>query len=480
MRAHASWTSALLLLVCRQIISQVQAPALAGLSGPISDSDRIYTGDQSSNTITVIKPSTNEVLGTISLGDVRLGTVIGPQYIRAVNSHGLGFSRDGKYIVSLSVTSNTVTVVRTLDNSVVSQTFVDRQPHEAFFSADNRTIWIGTRGVDSISIIDGLHGTLVERVPSYGGPSKVLFSPDGATAYVNHIRAPYIDVIDVPSRRHIYNITGLADIFSSDMMLSADGRRLWVAHKMVGKVSVVSTQQQKVVAILDTGLETNHPNFAIVNGTTRGFVTVAGLNATMAYDQPDPEQAPKYVGMIKATGIEPHGLWPSPDNSRIFIVNEHSDNMDVADPANLTVLQTLNVGQESQALVYVAGAVPSGDGRQNLGTQGLTSSVVENRLVPVNDRSSHAKESPSALITIRKSSGLDMFQLIGRNLVLNNTYLASATCLNCNGVQIPLVEFTATTKMGNGCGSAPQVLAFLKFFDVYDVGSVSINRVMPT
>jgi YVTN family beta-propeller protein len=478
MDGWTSWTTMLLLVFCHRILAQVQAPALAGLSGPISDSDRIYTGDQSSNTITVIKPSTNEVLGTISLGDIRLGSVIGPQYIRTVNSHGLGFSRDGKYIVSLSVTSNTVTVIRTLDNTVVSQTFVDRQPHEAFFSADNRTIWIGTRGVDSISIIDGLRGTFLERVPSFGGPSKVLFSPDGATAYVNHIRAPYIDVIHVPSRRHIYNITGLADVFSSDMMLSADGRRLWVAHKMVGKVSVVSTRQQKVIAILDTGLETNHPNFAIVNNTTRGFVTVAGLNATMAYDQSDPERAPQYVGMIKASGIEPHGLWPSPDNSRIFIVNEHSDSMDVADPASLMVLHTLKVGQESQALVYVAGAVPSGNGRQNLGTQGLTSDAVENRLVPVNDRSSQAKWLPSALITIRKSSGLDMFQLIGRNLVLNNTYLASARCLSCNGVEIPLVEFTATTKMGNGCGSAPQVLAFLKFFDVYELDSISVNRVI--
>jgi DNA-binding beta-propeller fold protein YncE len=477
MKTWTSRTNTLLLLLGHQILAQVQAPALAGVGSPISDSDRIYTGDQSSNTITVIMPSKNEVLGTISLGDIRLGSVIGPQYIRSVNSHGLGFSRDGKYIVSLSVTSNTVTVVRTLDNLIVSQTFVDRQPHEAFFSADNRTIWIGTRGVDSINIIDGLKGTLLERVPSYGGPSKVLFSPDGATAYVNHIRAAYVDVIDVPSRRHIYNITGLADVFSSDMMLSADGKRLWVAHKMVGKVSVVSTQQHKVVAILNTGPETNHPNFAIINGTTRGFVTVAALNATMAYDQPDPEQAPQYVGMIKASGIEPHGLWPSPDNSRMFIVNEHSDTMDVADPSSLTVLHTLNVGQESQALVYVAGAVPSGGGRQNLGTQGLSSSVAQNRLVPVNDPSSQAKESPSALITIRKLSGLDMFQIIGRNLVLNSTYLASASCLKCNGLQMPLVEFSATTETSNGCGSAPQVLAFFKFFDVYELDSITINKV---
>ncbi|KAF2787834.1 hypothetical protein K505DRAFT_367016 [Melanomma pulvis-pyrius CBS 109.77] len=175
----------LLVQVLRIVHAQIyQSPALSGLGAPISAHDRIYTSDQTSNTITVINPSNDIVLGTIALGSTRLSDVIGPQYIQNVNAHGLGFSRDGKYIVSLSVTSNTVTVIRTLDNTIVSKTYVDRNPHEAFFAPDNRTVWIGTRGVESIEVIDGLEGTVIGRISSYGGPSKVLFSPDGKTAYV--------------------------------------------------------------------------------------------------------------------------------------------------------------------------------------------------------------------------------------------------------------------------------------------------------
>lgn len=162
----------ILLEVVGRAIAQAQAPAEAGIGSAISSRDRIYTGDQSSNTITVIDPIANTVLGTISLGATRLSDLIGPQYIRSVNSHGLGFSRDGKYIVSTSVTSNTVTVIRTLDNSIVSQTFTDRQAHEAFFAADNRTIWVGTRGVDHVTVVDGIDGGVLETIPSYGGPSK--------------------------------------------------------------------------------------------------------------------------------------------------------------------------------------------------------------------------------------------------------------------------------------------------------------------
>jgi YVTN family beta-propeller protein len=451
--------------------AQAQAPALAGAGAPISDTDRIYTGDQTSNTITVVKPSTNEVLGTISLGDVRLTDVIGPQYVQSVNSHGLGFSRDGKYIVSLSVTTNTVTVIRTLDNSIVSQTFVDRNPHEAFFTTDNRTIWVGTRGVNRIDIIDGIEGGIVGYIPSPGGPSKVLFSPDGRTAYVNHIRSATLSIIDVEERKVLHNLTGLADRFSSDMMISADGLSLWVSHKMVGKVSVIDVKNRKVINILDTGLETNHPNFAIINGTNHAFVTIAALNETKVYQQPDPQKPPTYFTTIKSTGVEPHGLWPSADNTRMYIVNEHSDTMDVVDLSTLRVIDTLNVGQESQALIYVSNAVPTGNGTQNLGRQGLGSRV-ENAIVPVVGR-----KNGSALITVRSTGGLEMFQLIGRDLKLNATYVASASCLTCNGTQIPLLTFNATAKMGDGCGGAPQVLGFFQFFGVYDINTTQIRQI---
>ncbi len=457
------------LLIANLALAQIQAPALPG-APPISLEDRIYTADQTSNTLTVISPATNEVLGTIALGDERLTDLLGPQYLKSINSHGLGFSRDGKYINSISVTSNTVTIIRTLDNSIVSQTYVDRAPHEGFFSADNRTVWVASRGTSLVDIVDGIDGGIVGRVKTAPGPSKVLFSPDGKLAYVNHIRSPTLDIIDVEKRQVIEQITGLADVFSSDMMLSADGNILWVAHKKVGKVSVIDLQQRKIVTFVDTGPETNHPNFIDLNNTTYVFITVAGLNETKVYRQDSPSQLPVYVDAVKSSGVQPHGLWPSPDNTRIFIVNEHSDTADVVDTSTLKVIHTMKVGQESQALVYVAGAVTSGNGTQNLGRQGLDLKV-ENRLIPMSNQ-----PNSSSLITVRAVSGLDMFQVIGSGLKVNTTYVASASCLDCKGVRIPLLEFSGMPT-GHGCATAPQVLGFFKFFDVYDLKSVTVEPV---
>ncbi|KAK1237158.1 hypothetical protein MKX07_006037 [Trichoderma sp. CBMAI-0711] len=448
-----------------------QAPALAGKGAPISDADRLYTGDQSSNTITVIKPATGEVLGTISLGDSRLSNDLNPQYVKVVNSHGLGFSPDGKLIVSLAVTSNTVTVFRTEDNSVVSQTSVDRNAHEAFFERDNRHVWVGTRGVDRIDIVDGLKGGVVGYVQSYGGPSKVVFSPDGKTAYANHVRSPSLSVIDVAQRRVVANITGLGDVFSSDMMISPDGQRLWTAHKMVGKVSVIDLVKRRVVGVMDTGAETNHPNFAVINGTMHGFVTVASTNQTLMYAQPDSSQMPVLLGAIQASGVEPHGLWPSADNTRLYVVNEHSDTVDFIDltVSPPKVVKTVNVGQEGQAIIYVSGAVSAAsNGTQNLGRQGLFDKPALNKiLTEVQPQSSINSKAPaSCLVTVRPEVGLDMFQVIGRNLAFNTTYTVSATVADR---LIPLVDFNATAPMGDGCGTAPQVLSFFKFIGVYEL-----------
>jgi DNA-binding beta-propeller fold protein YncE len=470
-------TTSVLGLILQAVMAQVQAPALPGKGAPISASDRIYTGDQSSNTVTVISPFTGQVLGTIALGDMRLTDLMGPQYLEAVNSHGLGFSRDGRFIVSLSVTTNQVTVIRCEDNVIQSKTFVDRQSHEAFFSADNRTVWVGTRGVDHIDIVDGINGGIIGKVDSWGGPSKVLFSPDGKTAYANHIRSASVSVIDVERQVVVHNITGLADTFSSDMMLSADGLRLWAAHKKVGKVSIISTTQRKVIGVLDTGTETNHPNFATVDGIVYGFTTVAALNLTRVYTQPDPHKMPVYVRDLHSSGIEPHGIWPSPDNTHIYVVNEHSDTVDFFSLDSWSIVKTVRVGQEGQALVYVADAVTSGDGTQNLGTQGLLAKLPYNKLVNVRS-SDGGYTNATALITIRHEEGLDMFQVIGRDLNLSTIYTASASCLGCNGVQIPLVNFTATPSSGMsmGCGTAPQVLAFFSFFGVYDEDTLQVTE----
>ena len=182
------------------------------------------------------------------------------------------------------------------------------------------------------------------------GPSKVLFSPDGRYAYVNHLRSATIDVVQVSSRTVVRRITGLADVFSSDMALSPDGSELWAAHKKVGKVSVVDLRSGQVTSVLTTGADTNHPAFVTTPDAGYVYLTIGGENTTKIYRR-RPGHTPVLVGRVPSSGVEPHGIWPSPDNSTVYVVNEHSDSVDIIDTATRMSTTTVRVGQEGQALV---------------------------------------------------------------------------------------------------------------------------------
>jgi YVTN family beta-propeller protein len=106
-----------------------QALRLPG-APPISSRDRVYTADQASNTVSVINPKTDEVLGTIPLGTDLLGQILGPVDRGQVGVHGLGFSRDGRLLDVISVDSNAAQLIRTQNNELASTTYLGRSPHE--------------------------------------------------------------------------------------------------------------------------------------------------------------------------------------------------------------------------------------------------------------------------------------------------------------------------------------------------------------
>jgi len=86
-----------------------QVPHLADSPDiPISSHDRVYTADQSSNTVSIYDPSNNRLVGVLRLGDVTPQN-LSPLYRGQLLVHGLGFSFDHKTLAIVSIGSNSVT-----------------------------------------------------------------------------------------------------------------------------------------------------------------------------------------------------------------------------------------------------------------------------------------------------------------------------------------------------------------------------------
>lgn len=322
--------------------------------------DRVYTADQNTNTVSVINPASNALLGQIRLGNQR-PDILSPLYKGEINVHGLGFSPDHKTLIAISNGSNSVAFIDTASNKVKGITYVGRSPHEGFFSADGKEVWVVVRGENYISVIDPATLKETRRIETAAGPGMVLFHPNGKLAFVVHSFTAEVDVIDVAAHKVIKRIPVVSP-FSPFLQITPNAKELWMTHKDVGKVTRIDLESLEVKSVFDTGFITNHIGFAKTAQGTRAYVTLGGDNLVKVYSMDD---TPKLLTSI-TVGALPHGIWPSDDGTRMYVGLENGDAVDVIDTANNQVTARVPAGQAPQALVYVSNAVPTGDGTANL------------------------------------------------------------------------------------------------------------------
>ena len=358
-------------------------PALAGEAPfaasapdvPLSGHDRVYAAEQFSNTVSVTDPATNRLLGVIRLGEPQPGN-FSPLYRGQVLVHGMGFSPDRRTLVVVSIGSNAVTFIDTATNAVKHTTYVGRSPHEAFFTPDGREVWVTIRGEDYIAVLDAATFEETARIKVPNGPGMQIFSPDGRYGYVCSSFMPETTVIAVADHAVVGHVTQ-ASPFCPNIAATPDGKQVWLTLKDVGKVQVFDARPPfAVLATIDTGPITNHVNFARTPEGTFAYVTVGGLNEVKVFRTED--FAP--VATIPV-GKLPHGLWPSGDGTRMYVGLENDDALAAIDTGSNTVVATIPIGQAPQAVVYVPGAVPEGDGTAGLLPLGIAGETAHVTLV---------------------------------------------------------------------------------------------------
>ena len=362
----ASLGLSLLLAAIAGAAVAAQAPGLA--SAPdiaISGRDRIYTSDQFSNTVSVIDPSSNKLLGVIRLGDPTPAS-LSPLYRGQLLVHGMGLSPDHHTLAVVSVGSNSVTFIDTATNAVKHVTYVGRSPHEAFFAPDGKEVWVAVRGEDYLQILDGKTYLPKGRIKVLNGPGMTIFAPDGRYAYVCSSFTPQTLVIDPKSRKIVGRVTQDSP-FCPDIAATPDGKQVWMTQKDTGKVMVFDARPPfAVLKVLDTGAITNHVNFVRNRAGQFAYVTIGSQNAVKVFRTDSFAQTATI-----AVGALPHGLWPSGDGARIYVGLENADEVAAIDTASNTVIATIPIGQAPQGVMYAPNAVPSGDGLRNLVPLGL-------------------------------------------------------------------------------------------------------------
>jgi YVTN family beta-propeller protein len=379
----------------------------------ISGHDRVYAADQTSNTVSVIDPSTNTLLGVIRLGDPVPGS-LSPLYRGELLVHGLGYSPDSKTLAVVSVGSNSVTLIDTSTNAIKGKVYVGRSPHEPFFTPDGRELWVTVRGENYVSVIDPVQMKEIRRIELANGPGMTMFGPDGKYAFVCSSFTPELAVIEVASHQVVKRLPQVSP-FCPNISVSPENDEVWITLKDVGKVQIFSAQppfEQK--AVLETGPITNHVNFVKNANGKFVYITIGGANVVKVFRR---GATPALVATIPVGNL-PHGIWPSGDGSRVYVALENGEQAVVVDTFTNKVIASIPIGQTTQALVYVPGAVSNIAGTENLVPLGEAGNTARLHL----EAGGTVLPGAQASVAVNSLGLLDLVQIAAEGLAPKSQY----------------------------------------------------------
>ena len=410
---------------------------------PITHRDRVYAAEQFSNTVSVIDPADNAVLGVIRLGDPAPAN-LSPLYSGQLLVHGMGFSPDHHTLAVVSIGSNSVTFIDTATNAVKHVTYVARAPHEAFYTPDGREVWVTVRGENYVNVLDAATFEEKARITVPNGPGMQIFSPDGKYGYVCSSFNPETDVISVADHAVVGRVRQVSP-FCPNIAASPDGTQVWFTLKDTGKTQVFDARPPfALLKTLDTGPITNHVNLVHNARGSFAYVTIGGLNEVQVFDTTTFSK----VATIPV-GKLPHGIWPSGDGTRVYVGLENGDAMVAIDTLTNKVIATMPIGQGPQAVAYVPEAVPEGPGTQNLQPLGLAGMATHLVLSAIQDGKPRKGPAPTS-VTLFDQGLLQVLQASVTGLEPKQPYvLALAEQASGSGPLEPLAGFVA-----NPAGSA--------------------------
>ena len=139
---------------------------------------------------------------------------LSPLYRGQLLVHGMGFSPDHRTLAVVSIGSNSVAFIDTATNAVKHVTYVGRSPHEAFFTADGKEVWVTVRGENYVAVLDGTTFEERARIAVPNGPGMQTFSPDGKYGYVCSSLTAETVVVSVPDHQVVGHVPQAEPVLS--------------------------------------------------------------------------------------------------------------------------------------------------------------------------------------------------------------------------------------------------------------------------
>jgi len=300
---------------------------------------RIVQTNAAGDSVMLIDPATNKVVGAIEGIEVNHGAAVAP---------------DGSRFYITNEAESTVDVADARTLKVIKHIPLTNHPNNITVSKDGKRVYAAiVAGAGAIDVIDAATLTRVKSIRTEGGIHNVYVTPDGKFIVAGSIPGRKITVIDQATEQILWTLPTEDGVRPIGFEKNADGStaRLFIQLSNFNGFIVVDFAKRQVVdkiALPDVGAEKvteglqGSPSHGIgVTPDGKTLCVLSKMNTRIYfYSMPDL----KLLGESKV-GHHPDWLTFTPDSKRVYVANAGSNSVSVIDIAARKEIATIPVGQ---------------------------------------------------------------------------------------------------------------------------------------
>lgn len=231
------------------------------------DGSKIYVANTNANEVRVFSNTTGSAIAAIAVG---------------ASPRGIAISPKGDFIAVANNGANTVTIIRTSNNTVAGTiTGVGTGPMGVAWAPNGRTVWVSNVSNNTVASLDTTSMTVMTSgIPTGAYPNAIVVSPDGSRVYTSNVNSNSVTVINTSTNSVASTITVGSNPYH--LAISPTSARLVVSNYGASTASVINTATNAVVTTV-SGLS-SPMGIAITPDGARAYVANRGNSTIRAID----------------------------------------------------------------------------------------------------------------------------------------------------------------------------------------------------
>jgi YVTN family beta-propeller protein len=271
----------------------------------------VYVTNWFGNSVSVIQTIDNSVIKTIPTSGIHTCSV-------AVRP-------DGSYVY-VTIDGGVVDVIRTSDNTVIDTIYVGLGAIGiAATPPDGNYVYVASEGTDTVSVIRTSDNVVTQQITVGARPHHLAITPDGNYVYVANNADKTVSVIQTSTNTVIDNITVGGNPY--DICISKNGIYAYVSLNSDDIVQVIQLSDNSVIKTIPVG---DNPLALDVSPGGR-YVYVSSLG----------DGNISIIDTIKGSVIDtiyvgnsPEGVRVTPDGKYVYVTNRDADTVSVIGKSN--------------------------------------------------------------------------------------------------------------------------------------------------